>query len=61
MTHLSMKATRTETDLEFTGLVNDMRIRSADLSPVLVPKDFTTEEIDRFHEMHRSGMGLRDP
>lgn len=61
MTHLSMKATRSETDLEFIGLVNEMRIRSPDLSPILVPNDFTIEEIDRFHEMHRAGMGLRNP
>jgi hypothetical protein len=51
--------TRTDTDLEFMGLVNDMKIRSADLSQIVVPRDFTVEEIDRFHEMHRSQGGMR--
>jgi hypothetical protein len=61
MTHLSLKATRTETDLEFLDLVNHMQIRSADLSPMIVPRDFTAEEIDRFHKLHRTKMGLPDP
>jgi hypothetical protein len=60
MTHLSLKDTRTDTDLEFMGLVNDMQIRSADLSQIVVPRDFTVEEIDRFHEMYRSQSGMRN-
>jgi hypothetical protein len=61
MTHLSLKDTRTDTDLEFIGLVNDMQIRSADLSPIAVSHDFTAEEIDRFHRLYRSEIGLRNP
>jgi hypothetical protein len=61
MTHLSLKATRTETDLEFIDLVSHMRIRSADLSQMIVPRDFTIEEIDRFHKLHRAAIGLPDP
>lgn len=60
MTHLSLKNLRTDTDVEFIGLVNDMQIRSADLSPIVMPHNFTAEEIDRFHELHRSAIGLRD-
>jgi len=58
MTHLSIKDARTETDLEFMGLVNDMGIRSADLSQVALPRDFTIEEIDRFHKRYRSEIGF---
>jgi hypothetical protein len=61
MTHLSLKDARTDTDREFIAVVNDMQIRSADLSPIAVSHDFTVEEIDRFHELYRSEMGLRNP
>jgi hypothetical protein len=61
MTHLSLKTTRTETDLEFIDLVHHMQIRSGELSPMIVPRDFTVEEIDRFHKLHRTEIGLRDP
>jgi hypothetical protein len=53
MTHLSLKDARTDTDHEFIGLVNDMQIRSANLSPIAVSHDFSVEEIDRFHELYR--------
>jgi hypothetical protein len=61
MTHLSLKEKRTATDLEFMGLVNDMQIRSADLSQFVVPRDFTVEEIDRLHKFYRSQKGMRNP
>jgi hypothetical protein len=61
MAHLSLKDARTDTDREFIAVVNDMQIRSADLSPIAVSHDFTVEEIDRFHELYRSEMGLRNP
>jgi hypothetical protein len=60
MTHLSLKDGRTDTDLEFIGLVNDMQIRSADLSPMIVPNDFTVEEIDRFHKLYRSEIVVKN-
>lgn len=61
MTHLSLKEKRTATDLEFMGVVNDMQIRSADLSRFIVPRDFSVEEIDRFHKFYRSQKGMRNP
>jgi hypothetical protein len=54
MTHLSLKENRTATDLDFIGLVNDMRIRGDDLSQIILPRNFTIEEIDRFHEFDRA-------
>jgi hypothetical protein len=61
LTHLSLKEKRTATDLQFMGLVNHMRIRSADLSQIVVWRDFTVEEIDRFHRFYRSRKGMRNP
>jgi hypothetical protein len=60
ITHLSTKEKRTETDEEFIRIVSGMRIRSEDISPMVLPRDFTVEDIDRFHAMDRLSKGLKD-
>src|SRR5260221_3155542 len=61
VTHLSLKQHRTATDEEFLSMVTSMRIRSEDLSNIVLARDFTVEEIDRFHTMDRLRMGLEKP
>jgi hypothetical protein len=50
-THLAMKEDRTETDHNFLHMVSTMRIRSDDIAPILLPSDFSVNELDRFHEL----------
>jgi hypothetical protein len=48
-THLAMKDNRTETDLGFLDMVWKMKIRSKDLAPIVLPRDFSVRNFDRFH------------
>src|SRR5258707_717320 len=61
VTHLSLKEHRTASDEEFLSMVTSMRIRSEDLSNIVLARDFTVEEIDMFHTMDRLRMGLEKP
>jgi hypothetical protein len=57
-THLAMKDNRTETDLAFLDMVGRMKIRSKDLAPVVLTRDFSVEDFDRFHKLDRQNKGL---
>jgi hypothetical protein len=58
-THLAMKDQRTETDLAFLDMVGRMKIRSKDLAPVFLTRDFSVRDFDRFHELDRRNKGLQ--
>jgi Protein of unknown function (DUF3800) len=52
-THLSLKEKRTDLDLWFMELVGQMRLNCDDIVPLLVTADFTVEQFDEFHRLHR--------
>jgi hypothetical protein len=52
-THLALKEERTDIDLWFMELVSGMRIKSNNIVPLLMNSDFTVEQFDEFHRLHR--------
>jgi hypothetical protein len=52
-THLALKEKRTELDQWFMELVAGMRISSNNVVPLLMNSDFTVEQFDEFHRLHR--------
>ncbi len=59
-THLSLKEKRTELDLWFMQLVADMQIKSNDIVPLFMNSDFTVEQFDEFHRLHRQMNRISD-
>lgn len=52
-THLALKEKRTKIDLWLMELVAGMRINCNDIVPLMMNSDFTVEQFDEFHRLHR--------
>jgi hypothetical protein len=59
-THLALKEKRTDLDQWFMEMVAGMRINSNNIVPLVMNSDFTVEQFDEFHRLHRQFNRISD-
>ena len=59
-THLALKEKRTDLDKWFMAMVAGMRINSNNIVPLVMNSDFTVEQFDEFHRLHRQFNRISD-